>query len=170
MQFRFLLRAISWSCCSLIPIICGTLGFGDGALPFWVSLRDLSLARFSSWCCWLVLQFAPFIAIALRMPGRSRCHMMTKSIGRIHSPSLLVILLLLLITMLFHKENYAAILGEELYFASAYCNTTERCNLCIEEKIYIQYKQLVESLNKTLGAFSSCRHISKYILASTIIA
>ena len=54
--------------------------------------------------------------------------------------------------------------------ASAYCNTTKRCNLCIQEKLYILYKPLLASLNKRSELFSSCRHISKYILASTIIA
>ena len=53
---------------------------------------------------------------------------------------------------------------------SAYCNNTKRCNLCIQEKFFILYKPLLASLNKRSEFFSSCRHISKYILASTIIA
>ena len=49
--------------------------------------------------------------------------------------------------------------------ASAYCNTTKRCNLCIQENFYILCKPLLASLNKRSELFSSCRHISKYIFS-----
>ena len=44
--------------------------------------------------------------------------------------------------------------------ASAYCNTTKRCNLCIQEKIYILYKPLLAPLNNCSELLSRCRHIS----------
>ena len=50
--------------------------------------------------------------------------------------------------------------------ATAYQNTTKRCNLCLAEKVEIISADKVRSLNKKTELISKCRHENKFYLSN----
>ena len=50
--------------------------------------------------------------------------------------------------------------------ASAYSNTTKRCNLCLAEKLAIALADKSKSLNQRTELVSKCRHENKFYLCN----
>jgi len=51
-----------------------------------------------------------------------------------------------------------------IQFSKPYSNLNKRCNLCCLEKYYIIFKPQMAQLNRRLELFSSCRHMSRFLL------
>ena len=64
------------------------------------------------------------------------------------------------------KDNNTphTITWKKLTTATAYNNSTKRCNLCLQEKYYILYKPHMASLNKRTEINNTCRHSRSYLL------
>ena len=52
--------------------------------------------------------------------------------------------------------------------ASAYSNTSNRCNLCLWEKYFIICKPTLATLNKRNELLSSCRHANKFLFRNFV--